>query len=103
LICLIALPLNTLIALLLYSSTGSTRLVLRYLSVAIDLESNIFMTRDEAMRAMLAVPLQVGDRTLDVLKVTNKDGGFIEDDKQLVTVSRRRRRICSPTCNWSIN
>ncbi len=52
---------------------------------------------------MLAVPLQIGDRTLDVLKVTNKDGGFIEDDKRLVTVSRRRRRICSPTCNWSIN
>jgi len=38
------------------------------------------------VRAMLAVPLQVGDRTLGVLEVMNKDGGFIEDDKRLVTI-----------------
>lgn len=38
------------------------------------------------VRAMLAVPLQVGDRTLGVLEVMNKDGGFVEDDKRLVTI-----------------
>ncbi|MBA3320328.1 MAG: GAF domain-containing protein, partial [Pyrinomonadaceae bacterium] len=38
------------------------------------------------VRAMLAVPLQVGDRTLGVLEVMNKDGGFVEEDKRLVTI-----------------
>ena len=35
-----------------YSSSGYTRSMLRYLGAAIDLESNIFATRDEAIRAI---------------------------------------------------
>jgi len=35
-----------------YSSSGLTRSVLRYLGAAVDLESNIFTTRDEAIRAI---------------------------------------------------
>lgn len=38
------------------------------------------------VRAILTVPLQAGDRTLGVLEVMNKDGGFVEDDKRLVTI-----------------
>lgn len=35
-----------------YSSSGLTRSMLRYLGAAVDLESNIFTTRDEAIRAI---------------------------------------------------
>ncbi|MGI8996793.1 MAG: ATP-binding protein [Pyrinomonadaceae bacterium] len=35
-----------------YSSSGLTRSVLRYLGAAVDLESNIFTTREEAIRAI---------------------------------------------------
>ena len=35
-----------------YSSSGLTRSVLRYLGAAKDLESNIFATREEAIRAI---------------------------------------------------
>src|SRR6266850_3178622 len=35
-----------------YSSSGLTRSVLRYLGAAVDLESNTFTTRDEAIRAI---------------------------------------------------
>src|SRR5882762_11287787 len=35
-----------------YSSSGFTRSVLRYLGAAVDLESNTFTTRDEAIRAI---------------------------------------------------
>ena len=38
------------------------------------------------IRNMLAVPLQAGDRTLGTLEVMNKEGGFIEADKRLVTI-----------------
>ncbi|MGB8506852.1 MAG: GAF domain-containing protein, partial [Pyrinomonadaceae bacterium] len=38
------------------------------------------------VQAILTVPLQVGDRTLGVMEVMNKDGGFVEDDKRLVTI-----------------
>lgn len=35
---------------------------------------------------MLAVPLQAGERKLGTLEVMNKAGGFLEEDKQLVTI-----------------
>ncbi len=38
------------------------------------------------VRAILTVPLQAGDRKLGVLEVMNKAGGFVEDDKRLVTI-----------------
>ncbi len=38
------------------------------------------------VRTILTVPLQAGDQTLGVLEVMNKDGGFVEDDKRLVTI-----------------
>lgn len=38
------------------------------------------------VRAILTVPLQAGDRKLGVLEVMNKEGGFVEDDKRLVTI-----------------
>ncbi|HEY6187862.1 MAG TPA: ATP-binding protein [Pyrinomonadaceae bacterium] len=36
--------------------------------------------------AILAVPLQAGEITLGTLEVMNKAGGFVEDDKRLVTI-----------------
>ncbi|HEX8139647.1 MAG TPA: ATP-binding protein [Pyrinomonadaceae bacterium] len=36
--------------------------------------------------AILAVPLQAGEITLGTLEVMNKEGGFAEDDKRLVTI-----------------
>ncbi len=55
-----------------------------------DTDADSFISQPGAqllgVRAMLAVPLQVGDRTLGVLEVMNKDGGFVEDDKRLVTI-----------------
>jgi PAS domain S-box-containing protein len=36
--------------------------------------------------AILAVPLQAGEHTLGTLEVMNKAGGFVEDDKRLVTI-----------------
>ncbi len=36
--------------------------------------------------AILAVPLQAGEQTLGTLEVMNKAGGFVEDDKRLVTI-----------------
>jgi PAS domain S-box-containing protein len=36
--------------------------------------------------AILAVPLQAGEHTLGTLEVMNKVGGFVEDDKRLVTI-----------------
>jgi len=36
--------------------------------------------------AILAVPLQAGEISLGTLEVMNKAGGFIEDDKRLVTI-----------------
>lgn len=36
--------------------------------------------------SILAVPLQVGERSLGVLEVMNKPGGFVEEDKRLVTI-----------------
>ncbi|HKP85834.1 MAG TPA: ATP-binding protein, partial [Blastocatellia bacterium] len=38
------------------------------------------------VKTMLAVPLQAGERTLGTLEVMNKAGGFIEEDKRLVTI-----------------
>lgn len=38
------------------------------------------------VREMLAVPLQAGERRLGTLEVMNKPGGFLEEDKQLVTI-----------------
>ncbi len=38
------------------------------------------------VREMLAVPLQAGERKLGTLEVMNKAGGFLEEDKQLVTI-----------------
>jgi PAS domain S-box-containing protein len=38
------------------------------------------------VKSMLAVPLQAGERTLGTLEVMNKAGGFIEEDKRLVTI-----------------
>lgn len=37
-------------------------------------------------RELLAVPLQAGERTLGALEVMNKPGGFLEEDRQLVTI-----------------
>jgi PAS domain S-box-containing protein len=36
--------------------------------------------------AILAVPLQAGAHTLGTIEVMNKAGGFVEDDKRLVTI-----------------
>lgn len=36
--------------------------------------------------AILAVPLQAGAQTLGTIEVMNKAGGFVEDDKRLVTI-----------------
>jgi PAS domain S-box-containing protein len=38
------------------------------------------------IKNMLAVPLQAGERTIGTLEVMNKPGGFIEEDKRLVTI-----------------
>jgi signal transduction histidine kinase len=38
------------------------------------------------VKTLLAVPLQAGERTLGTLEVMNKEGGFIEEDKRLVTI-----------------
>jgi PAS domain S-box-containing protein len=38
------------------------------------------------VREILAVPLQAGERVLGTLEVMNKEGGFIEEDKRLVTI-----------------
>ncbi|HEX7177837.1 MAG TPA: ATP-binding protein [Pyrinomonadaceae bacterium] len=38
------------------------------------------------VRAVLAVPLRAGERPLGTLMVMNKGGGFVEEDKQLVTI-----------------
>ncbi|MDQ1610096.1 MAG: two-component system, cell cycle sensor histidine kinase and response regulator CckA [Pyrinomonadaceae bacterium] len=55
-----------------------------------DIAADALISRTAAQligaRSMLAVPLQVGDRALGVLEVMNKEGGFVEDDKRLVTI-----------------
>ncbi|HEX8090835.1 MAG TPA: ATP-binding protein [Blastocatellia bacterium] len=38
------------------------------------------------VKTMLAVPLQAGERTFGTLEVMNKAGGFVEEDKRLVTI-----------------
>jgi PAS domain S-box-containing protein len=38
------------------------------------------------VRAVLAVPLRAGELPLGTLMVMNKEGGFVEEDKQLVTI-----------------
>lgn len=38
------------------------------------------------VRAVLAVPLRAGEQSLGTLLVMNKGGGFVEEDKQLVTI-----------------
>lgn len=38
------------------------------------------------VRAVLAVPLRAGERTIGTLEVMNKEGGFVEEDKRLVTI-----------------
>jgi len=38
------------------------------------------------VREMLAVPLRAGERTLGTLEVMNRTGGFLEEDKHLVTI-----------------
>src|SRR5215813_10699459 len=48
------------IATVRYSSSGFTRSVLRYLGAAKDLESNIFATRAEAIRAILEIESRGG-------------------------------------------
>ena len=37
-------------------------------------------------RSALAVPLRAGERGLGTLEVMNKEGGFVEEDKRLVTI-----------------
>jgi signal transduction histidine kinase/HAMP domain-containing protein len=39
-----------------------------------------------AVRELLAVPLQAGERTLGALEVMNRPGGFLEEDRQIVTI-----------------
>ncbi|HYN25440.1 MAG TPA: GAF domain-containing protein, partial [Pyrinomonadaceae bacterium] len=39
-----------------------------------------------AVSEILAVPLQVGERRLGTLEVMNKDGGFKEEDRRLLTI-----------------
>lgn len=55
-----------------------------------DVETDALISQSAARmigaHAILAVPLQVGERSLGVLEVMNKPGGFIEDDKRLVTI-----------------
>ncbi|MDX6710329.1 MAG: hypothetical protein QOH96_1345 [Blastocatellia bacterium] len=38
------------------------------------------------VRAILAVPLQAGERTLGTLEVMNKEGGFADEDRRLLTI-----------------
>jgi signal transduction histidine kinase len=59
-----------------------------YLSNDIVADSLISKSAAELLgvRAILAVPLQAGEQTLGTLEVMNKAGGFIEDDKRLVTI-----------------
>jgi PAS domain S-box-containing protein len=38
------------------------------------------------IKNMLAVPLQAGEHTIGTLEVMNKQGGFVEEDKRLVTI-----------------
>lgn len=38
------------------------------------------------LRAVLAVPVQAGKQTLGTIEVMNKAGGFLEEDKRLVTI-----------------
>lgn len=54
--------------------------------VAADPLINQTAVRLIGVRTILTVPLQAGDRTLGVLEVMNKEGGFVEDDKRLVTI-----------------
>ena len=55
-----------------------------------DAENDSIISRQAAaalgVREMLAVPLQAGARRLGTLEVMNKPGGFLEEDKQLVTI-----------------
>lgn len=55
-----------------------------------DAENDPVISRQVAaalgVREILAVPLQAGERRLGTLEVMNKPGGFLEEDKQLVTI-----------------
>jgi PAS domain S-box-containing protein len=55
-----------------------------------DAESDPLISRNAAetlnVRSILAVPLRAGERTLGTLEVMNKAGGFLEEDKRLVTI-----------------
>jgi PAS domain S-box-containing protein len=55
-----------------------------------DIATDSLISRQAAellgVSAILAVPLQAGEITLGTLEVMNKEGGFAEDDKRLVTI-----------------
>lgn len=55
-----------------------------------DITSDTLISKQAAdllgVSAILAVPLQAGELTLGTLEVMNKAGGFVEDDKRLVTI-----------------
>jgi PAS domain S-box-containing protein len=55
-----------------------------------DITSDSLISKQAAdllgVSAILAVPLQAGEHTLGTLEVMNKAGGFVEDDKRLVTI-----------------
>ncbi len=52
-----------------YSSSGFTRSVLRYIGAAKDLESNIFTTREEAIRAIEEIERHLPSETVSVASV----------------------------------
>lgn len=47
---------------------------------------NLFKEHHLISHAFVYGDNKIGDRTLGVLEVMNKDGGFVEDDKRLVTI-----------------
>lgn len=55
-----------------------------------DIASDSLISKQAAdlldVSAILAVPLQAGEHALGTLEVMNKAGGFVEDDKRLVTI-----------------
>lgn len=54
--------------------------------VATDQLVSRFTAEELGVREILAVPIQAGELTLGALEVMNKEGGFEEDDRRLLTI-----------------
>jgi PAS domain S-box-containing protein len=54
--------------------------------VATDQLISRFTAEELGVREILAVPIQAGELTLGTLEVMNKEGGFDEDDRRLLTI-----------------